>query len=79
MNTVKIIGQVDDNHRLTAEMPARVPPGRIEIIVLLDRDALDEEESSWQAGISRAWAEDWDDPREDLYTLADGEPVNVAR
>ncbi len=29
------------------------------------------------AGVLREWEAVWLDPREDIYTLADGEPVNV--
>ena len=30
---------------------------------------------AWMAGISEEWADDFSDPRQDIYTLADGEPV----
>ena len=34
-----------------------------------DEDVTDEE---WMAMICRSWASDWNDPREDIYTLEDG-------
>jgi hypothetical protein len=35
-------------------------------------DLTDEE---WGEFVSRAWCEEWEDPREDIYTLNDGKPV----
>ncbi len=34
-----------------------------------DEDVTDEE---WQAMIARVWADDLNDPRQDIYTLEDG-------
>lgn len=39
----------------------------------------DGDEAGWIAGVNRAWAEDWSDPREDIYTLDDGEPIDGPR
>ena len=36
---------------------------------------MDEESASWIAGVNQSWAEDWSDSREDIYTVADGEPA----
>lgn len=33
-----------------------------------------EEERAWLALINQSWARGWSDPREDVYTLEDGEP-----
>ena len=62
------IGQVDLPEHCEVEFEPKAvaePPG----------DA----ETSWQEGISREWAEPWDDPREDIYTLDDGEPIDDPR
>jgi hypothetical protein len=40
---------------------------------------VDDAESRWASGVAREWAEDLADPRQDIYTLADGEPVDEAR
>ena len=37
------------------------------------------EDKSWITGVNQAWAEDWDDPREDIYTINDGEPLDGPR
>jgi hypothetical protein len=33
-----------------------------------------EEEDDWFASVARIWAADCSDPREDIYTLEDGQP-----
>lgn len=32
----------------------------------------EDEECDWLAFINHSWAKDWNDPREDIYTLEDG-------
>jgi len=34
-----------------------------------------DEEAAWAEGLAREWAADWNDPREDIYTLDDGEAI----
>ncbi len=41
-----------------------------------DEDVTDEE---WLAMVSRSFADDLNDPRQDIYTLEDGVPSNEAR
>jgi len=36
----------------------------------------DEAGENWMAGIAREWHDELSDPREDIYTLADGVPVD---
>ena len=38
-----------------------------------------EEEREWMALLNHSWAEDWNDCREDIYTLEDGKPSNESR
>lgn len=37
------------------------------------------EDKSWITGVNQAWAEDWSDPREDIYTINDGESFHGPR
>jgi hypothetical protein len=30
----------------------------------------------WAAAVAEAWANDWNDPREDIYTLEHGKPLD---
>jgi hypothetical protein len=79
MQTIKLMGHVDEHHRLSADAPALVPPGPVEIVVLLSpRPEEADAGAAWMAGVAREWAEDLGDARQDIYTLADGEPVNGA-
>ena len=35
----------------------------------------DDEAHFWTAGVAQEWADELSDPEQDIYTLADGEPV----
>lgn len=73
--TIELIGEVDEQHRLHAEVPAEIPAGRVRVIVLPGED---EAGSAWAQGIASEWSAELSDPREDIYTLDDGKPVNAA-
>jgi hypothetical protein len=77
MRPIELIGHVDDQHRLHVELPAELPPGPVK--VLLSSATKEDEEGNWRALINQAWARDWNDPREDIYTLEDGEPSHGSR
>ncbi len=72
--TLKLIAHVDENHRLTADVPPTVAPGSVEIQIVVPVPQEDEAGAMWAEGVAREWAEDWSDPREDIYTSEDGEP-----
>jgi hypothetical protein len=77
MQPIELIGHVDEQHRLHVELPADVQPGPVKVTV---RSATEEdEEADWRALINHSWARDWNDPREDIYTLEDGEPSHGPR
>ena len=78
MSAIKIIGHVDENHRLTAQVPEEIAVGPVELVVLQPNDE-DEAGQAWAAGIARAWADELNDPQEDIYTLEDGEPIDETR
>jgi len=73
MKTIELIGLVDEQQRLSLDVPAGVPPGPVKVLLAIptndDDDAL-----AWSQAVGQAWAADWSDPREDLYTLEDGQP-----
>jgi hypothetical protein len=74
MNAIELFGNVDENRRLSAEVPASIRPGPVRLFVLpLTRE--DEEADAWTAGIAQEWADELSDPRQDIYSLADGEPA----
>ncbi len=79
MQTIEVIGTVDAQHRLSADVPATVPPGLVKLVVIVPSAEEDEAGAAWAEGIAREWAQELSDPREDIYTLEDGGPVDGAR
>jgi hypothetical protein len=79
MPTIKLVGHVDQQHRLTATVPPSIAPGTVEVLVLLAGNDEDEAGNAWSAGLATEWHDELSDPREDLYTLADGVPLDESR
>ena len=77
MKALELIGEVDATHRLQVQVPAALPPGLVHILVLIPEE--DDAGGGWMQGIAREWAAELRDPREDIYTLDDGTPVDAAR
>lgn len=74
MAAVSVAGQVDEKHRLFAVVPDSIPAGPVTVVILptvLEDDAGD----AWTDGVAEAWSGELGDVRQDIYTLADGEPV----
>jgi hypothetical protein len=74
MQTVRVIGEVDAQHRLAATVPDSIGPGTVEIVVIARQAGEDDAGDNWMMGIAREWESELSDPREDIYTLADGVP-----
>ncbi len=79
MAAMKVFGQVDQSHRLSAIVPESIEPGPVEILVIRPERDEDDAGAAWAEGIAHEWQAELNDPREDLYTLADGEPVDESR
>lgn len=77
MKALELMGEVNTQHLLQAQVPEALPPGPVRIIVLIP-EAEDVGEA-WMQGIAREWAAELSDPREDIYTLEDGKPLDEAR
>jgi hypothetical protein len=77
MKAIELIGDIDDQHRLKADVPQELPAGPVRLIVLLPEE--DEAGAAWARGVSREWAEELRDPQQDIYTLQDGQPVDAPR
>ena len=78
MNTIRVVGRIDAEHRLTAEVPTTIPAGQVEVVVIVPDAGGDPTEAAWQFGVAREWAEDLADERQDIYDLSDGQPVDEA-
>jgi hypothetical protein len=76
MDAIRVDGFVDDNHHLSANVPGSVPPGPVTIWISAITSE-DEAGHAWSDGIGNEWAEDLADRRQDIYTIADGEPVDT--
>ena len=79
---IEVIGYIDDEHRLTGNVPSSINPGPIRIQLLVDRigaPGIDPGDIGWQSAVAKEWEADWSDPREDIYTVHDGTPVDDSR
>jgi hypothetical protein len=77
MDSIAVQGHVDEEHRLSAMVPGSIPPGPVTVWIATNTQE-DDAGSAWMAGVSAQWADDLEDARQDVYTLADGEPVDPA-
>ena len=75
MKAIELVGNIDDQHRLKAQVPEDLPAGPVRLIVFLPEE--DDAGLAWTRGIVKEWADELADPREDIYTLDDGQPVNA--
>lgn len=77
MRAIELIGDIDKQHQLRAEVPVELPAGQVRLIVLLPEE--DEAGGFWAQGVASEWSADLSDTRQDIYTLEDGQPVNATR
>ena len=77
MRAIGIVGEIDEDHNIRAEAPPDLPPGRVQLIVV--RPDEDESGAFWPWDVSRAWIDELGHPRQDIYTLADGQPVKASQ
>jgi hypothetical protein len=78
MDSISIQGHVDEQHRLSATVPGSIPPGPVTVWIAANTQE-DGAGAAWMAGVSAQWADELDDPCQDIYTLADGESIDPAR
>jgi hypothetical protein len=77
MKAIELMGNIDEQHNLRANVPTGLPAGPVRLIVLLpDEDDIG---AAWANGIAREWTDELRDARQDLYTLDDGQPANAPR
>lgn len=77
MKAIELVGDIDEQHRLQAQVPEELPAGPVRLIVLLPDE--DEGGAAWVQGVTREWSDGLQDSRQDIYTLEDGQPVNAPR
>lgn len=79
MHTIKIKGEVNARHCLVAVVPETIPAGEVEILVLVPSKIEDDESQAWTTGVAHEWHDELADARQDIYTLADGVPLDEPR
>ena len=77
MKAIELVGDIDKDHRLQAQVPADLPSGPVRLIVLLPDE--DDAGTAWSQGIAKEWSEELKDARQEIYSLEDGQPVNAPR
>ena len=77
MKAIELVGDINEQHRLRAQVPEELPAGPVRLIVLLPEE--DEAGIAWAQGVAKEWADELADTRQDIYTLEDGHPVNETR
>lgn len=82
MKALEFVAEVDTQHRLQLELPGTAP-GPVRVLVLVPEqeapDAEGEADAAWMQAVAHQWREELADPREDIYTLEDGEPIHAKR
>ena len=75
MAAIEMTGTIDEHRRLQLDGPLPVPgPLRVRVLVLYPLSGEWDEAEWLQAAARNPAFASLSDPREDLYTLADGEP-----
>jgi len=73
MRAIELTGYVDENHQLCVDIPADVAPGPVKVILEVE----EEDPAAWGRAVLQRWAEESEDPREDIYSLEDGVPYRA--
>ena len=55
MQTIKLTGHMDDQHRLSAQVPASVAPGPVEVVVIVPARQEHDAGNAWMAGLAHEW------------------------
>jgi hypothetical protein len=77
MKAIELVGDIDEQHRLRAQVPEGLPTGPVRLIVLLPDE--DDAGTAWAQGVARQWSDELRDSRQDIYTREDGQPLNAPR
>ena len=77
MSTVRLAGNIDENHQLSASVPDSISACPVTILIIPPSQE-DEAGDAWATGVSQQWADELGDSRQDIYTLSNGEPAGEA-
>ncbi len=79
MESIPLQGHVDDQHRLTVDVPGSIPPGPVKVWIASaesKNSAEDQAGAAWATGVARDWVEELSDTRQDIYSMADGDALD---
>ncbi|HMD99210.1 MAG TPA: hypothetical protein VKM93_18025 [Terriglobia bacterium] len=77
MKAVELQGEIDQQHRLHADVPQSLPAGSARVIVLISEE--DEGSPACAGGVSSEWSAELSDPAQDIYALNDGQRIDAPR
>jgi hypothetical protein len=77
MRAIQLLGGIDGQQRLRAQVPDNFPSGSVRAIVLMAEE--DEVGLARPGGLCAEWSAELSDPNQDTYTLKDGRPLNAPR
>ncbi len=72
---IRVTGTIEEGGRLVASVPDSIAPGTVEVLIIAKNGTEDDAGENWMAGVAREWHDELNDSRQDIYTLADGVPV----
>ena len=79
MKTLRISATVDEDHQLHAEVPDAVPPGPVDILLVVPPGTELHRSVDWMAQVAHQWKAELNSTDEDIYHYYDGEPVDGTR
>jgi hypothetical protein len=79
MKTIRIRGVVDEDHQFRATLPPSLPPGPVDVLVVVPGDNELHRSLDWMSQVAREWKAELNLTEEDLYNYSDGEPVHDTR
>jgi len=72
MKAIELVGAIDEQHRLQAQVPAEILAGPVRLIVLLPDE--DEAGAAWARGLDREWLAELQDPKQTSTRLRTAKP-----
>jgi hypothetical protein len=79
MKTIRISGIVDEYHQLRADVPSSLPPGPVDLMVVVPSGTELQHSVDWMSQVAHVWKAELNQTEEDIYHFSDGEPVDGAR
>ena len=79
MKTLRVRGVLDEDHQFRATLPPSLPPGPVDVLVVVPADTELHRSIDWMSQVAREWKAELNLTEEDLYNYSDGEPVDETR